>query len=317
MRITKRFGKRSVVLATSEVIKKYFLIFEGERTEMLYFKGIDENRSELGINPLIEIKPIMRSFDEIGWSNPKKLLDRLVEYMEESSIGRFTLNSIIMKVIDFLIMDEVIGVESIYTPEDIEEKLFHYFSKKKGIRDFDAIRDLEESTNDIIKCLKDSIEISGTISELGIYMNSQRIVFDKEIDKICLIVDRDRHSFVNHAANNQYNYVVKKCKAYGIELYLTNPCFEFWLLLHFDEVHTLNQRKLLENSKMTAKKRYVEVELDKLVSGYKKNHIKFERFMGRIDQAIINEKSFCEDINALQNCIGSNIGKLILAIKGH
>ena len=36
---------------------------------------------------------------------------------------------------------------------------------------------------------------------------------------------------------------------------LTNSCFEFWLLLHFDKVFELEQNKLLENPKVTAKKK--------------------------------------------------------------
>jgi hypothetical protein len=315
MRVHKEFGKRAVVLLSSEVRKKYFLIFEGEKTEILYFKGINDHRIQLKINPLIEIKPIMRSFDEKGWSNPKKLLDRLIEYIEESHMEKFTLNSIIIKVIDFLIIDDVIGSESIYNPDDIKKKILNYFTNDKKIKDFNEVRDLEESTSDIIKCLNDTIDISSIIPDLVVYIQSQKIVFDKEIDKICLIVDRDKESFVNNPTNDQYTYVVEKCRENEIDFYLTNPCFEFWLLLHFDEVHHLDKNSLLDNPKITAKKRYAEVELCKLVSGYKKNQIKFEKFITNIDKAIINEKNFCEDINELQCKVGSNIGNLISEMK--
>ncbi|MEA3422877.1 MAG: RloB domain-containing protein [Bacillota bacterium] len=133
MHVHKKFGKRLIVLASSEVRKKYFLLFEGEKTEMLYFKGINDHRIQLRINPLIEIKPIMRSFDEKGWSNPKKLLDRLVEYIKESHLENFSLNSIITNVIDFLIIDDVIGTKSIYSPDDIKKKILNYFSNDKKI----------------------------------------------------------------------------------------------------------------------------------------------------------------------------------------
>ncbi|MEA3422876.1 MAG: RloB domain-containing protein [Bacillota bacterium] len=63
------------------------------------------------------------------------------------------------------------------------------------------------------------------------------------------MVDRDKGSFVNHPNNNQYAYVVEKCRENGIDFYLTNPCFEFWLLLHFDEVHQLDKTSLLEKKK--------------------------------------------------------------------
>ena len=103
----------------------------------------------------------------------------------------------------------------------------------------------------------------------------------------------------------------------GFELYVTNPCFEFWLLLHFDEVFNLDKDKLLENPKITAKRRYVEHELRSLWPGYKKNSYRAERLMKNIDNAINNEKKFCEDIVGLENSIGSNIGKLISEMRTH
>ena len=73
------------------------------------------------------------------------------------------------------------------------------------------------------------------------------------------IIDRDRESFVSSSKNNQYKYVVEKCEEMGFGLYVTNPCFEFWLLLHFDKVFELDRDKLLENPKVTAKRRYCKI----------------------------------------------------------
>ena len=39
--------------------------------------------------------------------------------------------------------------------------------------------------------------------------------------------------------------------------------------------------------------------------------------MKNIDNAINNEKKFCEDIVGLENSIGSNIGKLISEMRTH
>ena len=74
--------------------------------------------------------------------------------------------------------------------------------------------------------------------------------------------------------------------------------------------------KLLENPKVTAKRRYVEQELRKLWSGYQKSSYKAKELVKNIDKAINNEKKFCEDIVKLENFIGSNIGKLIMNMRG-
>ena len=41
MREKRKFAERSRVLLNSEVRKKIYLVFEGEKTEALYFEAID------------------------------------------------------------------------------------------------------------------------------------------------------------------------------------------------------------------------------------------------------------------------------------
>ena len=128
---------------------------------------------------------------------------------------------------------------------------------------------------------------------------------------MCLIVDRDKDSFSALPGNDQYGYVVDKCKEKGFQLCITNPCFEFWLLLHFDEVFELDTDKLLENPKITVKRRYAEQELHRIYPRYKKSSYQAEELVKNIDKAIQNEKKFCEDIKGLESSVGSNIGRLI------
>ncbi len=37
----------------------------------------------------------------------------------------------------------------------------------------------------------------------------------------------------------QYDYVLEQCNIRKYGFYITNPCFEFWLLMHFDDVNRL------------------------------------------------------------------------------
>lgn len=147
-------------------------------------------------------------------------------------------------------------------------------------------------------------DISGIIKDGG-------LTYEEGLDQICLIVDRDKDSFVSTPKNNQYKYVMDKCREMGFQFCVTNPCFEFWLLLHFDEVFTLDKEKLLDNPKITAKRRYAEEKLRKIYPGYNKSSYHAETFVKEIDKAIENEKRFCEDIEELEHSVGSNIGKLI------
>ena len=111
------------------------------------------------------------------------------------------------------------------------------------------------------------------------------------------------------------NKVLKICKEEGFLFFVTNPCFEFWLLLHFYTVFSLDINKLKANEKITSKRRYTEEELNQLVPGFKKNNIQFQVFEDKIDNAINNEKLFAEDLSDLKSLVGSNVGKLIIELR--
>ena len=81
--------------------------------------------------------------------------------------------------------------------------------------------------------------------------------------------------------------------------------------MHFDEVVNLDAGKLLENPKVSARRRYTEQELRRLLPGYSKSKYRFDKLIGNIGKAIQNEKLFCEDEEQLENSIGSRVGLLL------
>jgi len=88
-----------------------------------------------------------------------------------------------------------------------------------------------------------------------------------------------------------------------------------WLLLHFDEILYEDEAVLLRNEKIGGI-RYTEQRLDEILSelseernrysisegksGYSKNDLDFRSFMHRVDNAIKNEKRFCNDIKCIK-----------------
>lgn len=84
MRESRTFAERTRVSHIDRTLRKYFLVYEGAGTEQIYFEAVNSAREEIGINPLIELISIQRSYSEEGWSNPKKILDRLIKDIEES-----------------------------------------------------------------------------------------------------------------------------------------------------------------------------------------------------------------------------------------
>ena len=315
MRIRKNFAERTKIKSSNEVQRKYFLICEGDATEVQYFDGINNNKARLGIDKLIDIRPVLRSYNEMGWTNPKKLLDRFIECYDDENDGALSVGLFTGRIVDFLEEDGLF-VNSVYTQEMIYSILIRWFATKKSLSVDDDITDIEEVSEEVRRLLKRELKIEKSVEGISAYLKRQNITYEEGFDKICLIVDRDKSSFVSNPYNDQFEYVKETCHERGFGFYLTNPCFEFWLLMHFDEVFEYDKEVVAENPKVSNKTRYLENELRKFIPGYKKSRIRFDLLRDRVWKAIENERHFCEDIEGLKSNVGSNIGLLLEEIKG-
>lgn len=137
--------------------------------------------------------------------------------------------------------------------------------------------------------------------------------YDSEIDEIWLIFDRDPETLFK----SQYYKIRKICKIYNLNIGMTNPNFEFWLLLHLPNIHKYNNDDLLKNKKdILTGKRYLERVLDsRLPSGYSKGNIRFDQFKVGIDLALMQSEKFETDENKILDSLGTTLGKLILRMK--
>lgn len=196
---------------------KYYIIPEGEKTEIQYFLGIRDNAREININSLIEVIPIENDDEELGQSHP------------------------IRKINNF--------------NEDIENNKFLY---------------------------------------------------DKEIDKVCFVIDRDPQNF----SEEQFDNFLRMCKDYNYKVYVSNPTFELFLLMHDDKIFGIDRTAMLENRRVSNSKRFLEVKLSEIFGCNKKN-INFEKFKVNIKKAINNEKRFEENLINLKYNLGSNVGTLL------
>lgn len=244
----------------------------------------------------------------------KKILDRVIENLEESRTNHITYETLLNRIMDYFYEIKIIS-NSKAQGRSIWKEMCRICEEKCFKRHDSYVDDIEKVCSLILKTLQEEYDLDHVIADISNIIKEGGFTYAEGFDKICLIIDRDRESFVSSSKNNQYKYVVDKCEEMGFGLYVTNPCFEFWLLLHFDKVFELNRDKLLENPKVTAKRRYVEQELRKICPGYRKTSYRAEELVKDINHAIDNEKKFCEDIVNLENSLGSNIGRLIMDMK--
>lgn len=306
MREKRSFAERTKVLPNDEVKKKFFLVYEGKDTEAIYFDAVDLLKERISINPLIEVVPVIRSYSEEGWSNPKKILDRIIQNIEELKSGEVSYETLLNWIMDYFQEDGIIANNRplaksywITLRQICEEKLEVSLEEK--------VENIQLASAMILDILKEESKLENVVVDIPKIINNSALTYSDEIDKICLIIDRDKESFTSV----QYDYVVGQCKRRNYGIYITNPCFEFWLLMHFDDVRELDSELLRDNPKVSAERRYCEQELRKRIPRYKKSKYDAIELVKNVEKAIQNEHLYCENENELKNEIGSNVGLLI------
>lgn len=311
MRESRVFGQRTQPEQSKEPKKKYFLFTEGDVTEQIYFKAIKEKSRELGIHPLIELRIMERSESEKGWSHPKKIVNRIVDLMAEKKSKTISYQTMIDIVLDYI--KDHIKQQNLW--DQIKKKILEEFQTQVLEMDVENIDEECRRIQKIINTFNVDIATEEKnwdkiIREVSKVVNKGAFTYEKDFDKVCVIVDRDRESFTQ----KQYGEVLAICKEEGFDFHVTNPCFEFWLLLHVTD-HVENREEILANKKKTNKRGAVEIELKKVYPYFQKTEYNPDFFVANIDKAVENARKFCEDIHELENRLGSSLGKLMVEIR--
>ena len=303
MRVEKIKGKRTPYFASKQdVKKKYILAFEGQETEYQYFNGVDDNREEIGINPLIQFHPLLRSIPQETWGHPKHVHSLVKEHIEEFDSPKV----IIDKLMDYCFKESIITNNHTII-NDLIQDLYKFTETEIGIDLNQTLDNTDVFLSQLLSYFQNRIDLLNQIEHIKSYIKKEEILFAKERDCICIIIDRDRGSF----SDKQYDEILNKCKESNYRLFVSNPTFEFWLLLHSNNIITYDKTELLENKK-TGDKRHLERILSKEFNGYNKSNLVFKKFLPNIDLAIDNEKLFCEEIEKLKYDLGTNIGTLLV-----
>jgi len=110
-------------------------------------------------------------------------------------------------------------------------------------------------------------------------LNKHRREYGVSANEMWLVIDRDRWEI------NTIHSVLSECKKKGYNFILSNPCFEFWLLLH------------QPNPKQPLSCNECEKELNKLIPGYIKSKYKTESIEGNVHLAVQNAKNIANKNN--------------------
>ena len=144
--------------------------------------------------------------------------------------------------------------------------------------------------------------------------------YKKETDIVCVVFDRDYRNI-----DEYFDEIFEKCNKNNIRIVMSNPNFEFWLLMHFPNIGQYDRKKLLENPKnlkqkvvpgASKHKKYLEILVSQAAQGYSKGcKIKFEKFLPQLSLAMNQAEQFCEEAEGLKTELGSAVGKLIKSMR--
>lgn len=226
MRESRTFAERTKILNSDEAIKKYFFVYEGSDTELIYFDAVNNLKNDIGINPLIELIPLLRSYGENGWSNPKKILNRVICNVEESKTGCITYETLLNRIMDYFFEEKLITTSK-KQAESIWKTLKWICEEKKHKSLAENVNDIVGECNSIVDLLQKESDLDNIVSDISEIIKNNGITYSEGFDKICLIVDRDRDSFVSNPGNNQYEYVMNKCKEKSLAFILLTHVLNF------------------------------------------------------------------------------------------
>ncbi|WP_242143902.1 MULTISPECIES: RloB domain-containing protein [unclassified Bacillus cereus group] len=264
-----------------EAKRKYFFVLEGEKTEHIYIREIAQNVKEDSIIDVLILERIQGAH-----SNQYKITSSIQNYLAKNA------------KLDDKIKDQLVNLCNEYEEEKISEV------------------DLIDALDDILGDMKDSFitDYNNNVIE-QIRVLTELNTYEEDYDRICLILDRDYRSFKDF----QYDQVLKICEENNFLLGITNPNFEFYLLLHINDAKQYDKSKLLENPRVSRNKKFVEDELNKALKSFGENYKKakfnanffvekFPEFLNHI------EEGYATDNKALKTELGSSVHHIIAQI---
>ena len=290
MRIVNKSLERTS--AVRDDPSKLFLMMEGIDTEPIYFKEFFLDRKD------ILYLPFERDVNDLGWSNPYLLMTQLKLELQ-CGLDKISYADFMPFLVRYL-KDNNTELNVSLFKKEFNNCLTKNHILPSHLCSESVIKQIFETlktTSFVELVYKGLDDIKESFSSLV-----ENHYYDKEVDEIALVVDRDKYSF----SKSQYDKVVKDGKEKGILVFVTNPCFEFFLSLHLSDMRSINKSALLNNSK-TNGITFAHSELLKLDPTYKKEEFDAANYISNIQTAITNLSFYEQRIEKLENNVGSNL----------
>lgn len=208
MSLHYRLGGKSIFKRPNEESLKpkriVFLSVEGTKTEVQYFRFIERFREKLGISAIVHVEVLQKTDTKSDPENVLELLEEYIQFRESKTFKTELAN----------------------------------FELKKYDREF--IKAYLENPSTISIRQRNKFESVLKKERIDLLYLDFLSKFQGEEDAFGIVIDRDCGS---HSAE-QINGVIKKCKENKYYCFISNPCLEFWQLLHVSDVAKEYEKQL-------------------------------------------------------------------------
>lgn len=182
---------------------------------------------------------------------------------------------------------------------------------------FNTIKEKLAENIDILLEIEIIPKNSGPSEPKDIVCNLDEFIKDKydyksDNDEMWVVWDRET---INSGRKENILKILPECKEKNYNIAMTNPLFEFWLLLHVADIKSYNKEILNNNNWVNESKtrRFIDKELSNILkNGYNKKNFNTDIVTKEnITKALEQEKEFENSLEDIIQDLGSNIGELI------
>jgi hypothetical protein len=245
-----------------------FLSVEGNKTEEQYFTFVEKYRNQLGIKNGVHIHSLKRSKHD-NLSAPENVLELLEEYLE-------------LRNAECLPERLRRAIPSEYSYDFIVD----YVNGNSNVEDNRIIR-FEQLLNAV-----------GIDLEYDFFLKE----YKGHNDVFGIVIDRD---YKSHSLE-QMKGIMQQCNDKGYKCFVTNPLFEFWLLLHLTDIKKTfgpDLSEFLINNSVSNQHTFTSEKVSELAGHAKsiRESIFLKYYLPNIDYAI----------GQARTCFSTNLDELI------
>ena len=139
--------------------------------------------------------------------------------------------------------------------------------------------------------------------------NKDELDLDFNEDRSFLLIDYDQH-----LTNIENHKIVDKCQEGSINLIICRPCFELWLLLHFEDISLLEdeeQQRLLQNTKVKGKGFPINNRLFDACGSANKSNLDFVKYENNVEKAVKNCIKLNGSDDTIPDTLSARVDKIL------